>query len=254
MDRSVYRFLSATYGLTWLLWLPALVNSFRGEALSPVVIGIGIPGMMVPSILGLIFLRREKKSFREVFRGLFRVQWNRWLLCALLLLPAVVFIAHVIHIQALGGTTPVIDNPGKIPLLFLSTLVAGGPLFEEIGWRGYLQGKFPQRYSILATGLLVGIFWGIWHIPLFFINGMFHEHIPLDQFAITVLLMSVIIAYVQVKANAGIWPALILHTFMNLTQEVTPLFNEAGHTLWNITNGLLGGIVLAGMIFHKRWM
>jgi membrane protease YdiL (CAAX protease family) len=247
MDRSGYRFLSATYVLTWLLWLPALVQSFRGEPISPTVIGIGILGMMVPSLMGLAFLRREK-PFRDVFRELFRVRRSRWLLLSFVLLPGVVVIAHLIQIFIFDGTAPVINDPLGIPLLFLSTLLAGGPLFEEIGWRGYLQGKLLQRHSILVTGLLMGIFWGIWHFPLFLIKGMFHEHIPLDQFAITVVLMSIIICFLQVKAQSGIWPALIMHTFMNLTQEVTPLFNASGHTLWSITNLLLAVTVLIALL------
>jgi membrane protease YdiL (CAAX protease family) len=251
MDRSARRFLFATYGLTWLLWLPALVQSFRGEDLSPIIIGIGIPGMMVPSLMGLVFLRREN-PFREVFRGLFLARPNRWLLVAFALLPMVVLLAHFIHIVLFGGTAPAINDPGSIPLLFLTTMIAGGPLFEEIGWRGYLQGHLLKRNSILVTGLLMGIFWGIWHFPLFLIKGMFHEHIPIDQFIITVLLMSVIMAFVQVKARAGIWPALILHTFMNLTQEITPLFNASGHVLWSITNVLLAAVVLVGWFLSRH--
>ncbi len=251
MDRSVYRFLSATYGLTWLLWLPALVQSFRGEDLSPIIIGIGIPGMMVPSLMGLVFLRREK-PFREIFRELFLARPNRWLLVAFALLPVVVLLAHMIHVFFFNGTAPVINDPGNIPLLFLTTMVAGGPLFEEIGWRGFLQGQLLKRHSILVTGLLMGILWGIWHFPLFLIKGMFHEHIPIDQFIITVLLMSVIMAFMQVKSKAGIWPALVLHTFMNLTEEVTPLFNASGHMLWSITNVLLAAVVLGGWFFSRR--
>jgi membrane protease YdiL (CAAX protease family) len=251
MDRSSIRFLLLTYGCTWLLWLPALVQSFRGEPLSPTVIGIGIPGMMVPSLMGLVFLRREK-PFRAVFRELFLARPSRWLLVAFALLPVVVLLAHFIHIVLFDGTAPAINDPGSIPLLFLTTMVAGGPLFEEIGWRGFLQGQLLQRNSILATGLLMGIFWGIWHFPLFLIKGMFHEHIPIGQFIITVLLMSVIMAFMQVKAKAGIWPALILHTFMNLTQEVTPLFNSSGHVLWSITNVLLAAVVLGGWFLSRH--
>jgi hypothetical protein len=251
MDRSSVRFLLFTYGCTWLLWLPALIQSFRSETPNPIVIGIGIPGMMVPSLMGFIFLHREK-PFRELFRELFRVRVNRWLLLSFVFLPVVVLITHLVHIHFFGGAAPAIDAPGRIPVLFLSTLIAGGPLFEEIGWRGYLQGQLLKRHSMLATGLLMGILWGIWHFPLFLIKGMFHENMPVDQFAITVLLMSLIICYVQEKAQTGIWPALVLHTFMNLTQEVTPLFSDAGHRLWSITNTLLAVAVLAGWLVSSN--
>jgi membrane protease YdiL (CAAX protease family) len=122
-------------------------------------------------------------------------------------------------------------------------------LFEEIGWRGYLQPKLLNKHSIGAAGLMVGVLWGIWHLPLFFIRGMFHTNLPLDQFFITVVLISVIICFLQEKARSGIWPVLLVHSFMNLTQDVTPLFNEQGHTLWTITNGVLGLIILTYGLF-----
>ena len=41
--------------------------------------------------------------------------------------------------------------------------------------------------------------------------------------------MCVVISFFQAKANSGIWSALIFHTWMNVTMDVTPLFNEYGH-------------------------
>ena len=41
-------------------------------------------------------------------------------------------------------------------------LLAG--VFEELGWTGFAIATVRQRYGVLATGLIVGIWWSAWHL------------------------------------------------------------------------------------------
>jgi membrane protease YdiL (CAAX protease family) len=41
-------------------------------------------------------------------------------------------------------------------------LAAG--VFEELGWTGFAIPTVLKRHSILATGLIVGIWWSAWHL------------------------------------------------------------------------------------------
>lgn len=36
---------------------------------------------------------------------------------------------------------------------------------EEFGWRAFLLSKLQIKYSSLTSSVLVGIAWGLWHIP-----------------------------------------------------------------------------------------
>jgi hypothetical protein len=245
--RNAARFVLYTYAISWLLWLPAILQSRSGKGIDSAWYVIGMVGLIVPSIVGLVFLRREQKDWRLV-KALFRFRLNRWMALAFVILPASMVVAHWVNITWFDGPAPVIAEPSSIPLRFLSILVMGGPLIEEIGWRGYLQPRVNERYRVIMAGLIVGVIWAIWHFPLFLVREMFHHNLPLDQFFITAVLMSVIMNFFLVKAQSGIWPALVLHTFMNLTQELTPLFNDQGHNLWIITNGVLL-VVVVYMIF-----
>jgi len=236
-------FVLYTYAITWILWLPAIIQSLTGHEISTKKYIIGIIGLAIPSIAGSIFLLREG-NLKNTIQQLFRFRINAWIILCIVLLPFIMLIAHVINVLLFNGDIPVISEPYLIPLQFIIILIAGGPFIEEIGWRGYLQTKVNKNFSIIIAGLIVGIIWAIWHIPLFFIKEMLHNNLPLDQFFITAILMSIIINYFQVRAQCGIWPALILHTYMNLTMEVTPLFNQNGHTLWILTNCVLFVIVL----------
>ncbi len=35
---------------------------------------------------------------------------------------------------------------------------------EELGWTGFATPKLRRRHSILATGIIMGVLWGGWHI------------------------------------------------------------------------------------------
>jgi hypothetical protein len=51
-----------------------------------------------------------------------------------------------------------------------------GPLSEELGGRGYPLDALQTVWGALASSLVVGFFWSVWHAPLFFIpdGGSFY--------------------------------------------------------------------------------
>ena len=62
----------------------------------------------------------------------------------------------------------IFTSSDKVTLL-ISGLVAGAlvGIFEELGWTGFAVPRLRLNYGVLATGLIVGFVWGLWHMPLF---------------------------------------------------------------------------------------
>jgi uncharacterized protein len=59
----------------------------------------------------------------------------------------------------------------------------GGGFLEELGWTGFaVPTLLRQRYSVLATGLLVGVPWAVLHFLAFFYLGRPSAAIPLAIF------------------------------------------------------------------------
>jgi uncharacterized protein len=54
--------------------------------------------------------------------------------------------------------------PNSFLIGILFGLAAG--FFEEIGWMGYAFPKLCSRYSAFSSGVLLGLIWGVWHLPV----------------------------------------------------------------------------------------
>ena len=52
-------------------------------------------------------------------------------------------------------------------------LFAGG--LEEAGWRYILQPELEKKYPYIAATIIVSLIWWLWHLPLFYINGVGQE-------------------------------------------------------------------------------
>jgi membrane protease YdiL (CAAX protease family) len=57
-------------------------------------------------------------------------------------------------------------------LLFIMKFVLDAGLGEELGWRGFLLPRLQSRYNALVSSIIVGVVWGLWHLPLFMLEGM----------------------------------------------------------------------------------
>lgn len=104
---------------------------------------------------------------------IWRVGW-RWYAAAFLLYPAIFLTAVGLNAAWTGtaldfGATlagQFFGAGARLPLFilpfFLFEAIANG---EEMGWRGYVLPRLQARHSALVAGLILGLFWGLWHLP-----------------------------------------------------------------------------------------
>lgn len=132
-------------------------------------------GALSAGLAGLILAAVEggRRGLYELLRRflIWRVGVQWWAFA--LFFAVVPSVASLYLFDLLGG--PRVDWSGLkplytvIPTILILTVLAG--VGEEFGWRGFALPRLQQRHSALASGLIVGVIWSIWHIPLFLTKG-----------------------------------------------------------------------------------
>jgi membrane protease YdiL (CAAX protease family) len=169
---ALLTYFALAFGISWgavLLLvggLPGMPGTTeQAETRLPLVVLALLAGPSVASLL-LTSIVQGKAGLRELLSRM--LTWrvgSRWYAVALLGAPMLVTAV----LLALSTTSPVYlpgiyTSHDKASLLLVSTsygLAAG--FFEELGWTGFAVPRLMRRYGILATGLVVGIPWGVWH-------------------------------------------------------------------------------------------
>ncbi|TJZ80049.1 CPBP family intramembrane metalloprotease [Rhodococcus oryzae] len=101
---------------------------------------------------------------------------------------------------------------GAAPLGLLVLAQCVGACGEELGWRGFLQPYLRTRYSVLVTGVLVGIVWGVWHVQVFAAGATYAA-----AFLSATIAMSVLLAVLLGTGRRGsLLIATLFHAAVNL--------------------------------------
>jgi uncharacterized protein len=148
--------------LTCACWIPVAIS--KGTASFPLLVLSGLGGIM-PSLVGILLtaLFSGKSGLGELFRRLGQVRVALvWYAVVLLLPPALLFTGIGAHLL-LGGAAITYAWSGFITVLVQNGLGAG--LGEEFGWRGFALPRLLARQQAFPASLLLGVLWGLWHLP-----------------------------------------------------------------------------------------
>ena len=137
------------------------------ERLLPFAILALLAGPPIAGIL-LTSLLYGRAGFRDLLARITR--WRvgaRWYAIALLTAP----LSMTAALLALSLTSPVylpgiLTTSDKVSMVLFGIAVGliGGGFLEELGWTGFAIPRLLARHSVLATGLIVGVLWGAWHV------------------------------------------------------------------------------------------
>ena len=240
-SREAILFLALTLALSYLVfWGPLAVFqitaiSFVGSKMGPPwAIALYILGGFVPSgvAVALIGLREGRVGLGKLWRQMtqFRIGWRMYL--AAIAIVAFGTVCQIGLNNLLGHTFDLrlflIQLPSFLPLLVL------GPLSEELGWRGYAQARLQTRFPPPITGVIVGVVWAFWHLPLFFMPGTSQHElgVPFIGFLFGIVSMSLMFAWLQNLTAGSIWTAIFFHWIYTYAAQVvatgvtrSPIYN-----------------------------
>lgn len=181
-------FLIYTFSVSWLFWLVIIIaNRFfdtlwYGELLTWIPMLIASLG---PAISAYMIYRQYNKGFslKSFTKLVFSIDIDKktWLIFGLFTCWRFIMVWLAFGIQ----------EPISILYMFLNLplFIIGGGL-EEIGWRGFLQPKLEKVTGYLASVLIVGVIWSIWHLPLWLISGTVQSALPFTSYTFLAIILS----------------------------------------------------------------
>jgi len=144
-------------------------------------------------------------------------------------LGTVVVIQVIITVVVILQLQPASETPsaalsftglGLLFIAFFDNLVRG-PLGEQLGWRGFALNEFQKKHSPLKSALIVGILWGGWHAPLWFLSG--YTGVDLIKyivlFMIGILSVSIIMTLFY-NLNKNLIVPIVIHQLFNFSLVV----------------------------------
>jgi len=225
--RPLTAFFVLAYLGSWVLWSPWWLSQ-SGVGVLPfelpfvAVAGINQLGLFAGPFASALLVTRIIEG-RDGPRRLLRrmVQWRArpfWYVLALVVIPAATGLGYLF----LPGTTFVLDGGVLTALAVLTTTyvtyLLGGPVQEEIGWRGFALPRLQTRLSPVTAALVLGVIHCFWHAPLFLTSEWDTARHQPSQFLAYLLLvvsMSVIMSWLFNGSNGSVMLAILGHNGIN---------------------------------------
>lgn len=216
MNKLSIRYLGYTFAIMLICWGACWICSACGIYMRDYIFlyPLYMLGGWSPTIASYLVLKKFgcvdgfKQWLRNVFA--FRSTIRSYIMVLAL---AVLFILPQCLISGYDQGAPLLFLPFMIPVM----LFGGG--LEEAGWRYVLQPELEKKYGFVLSTLLISVIWWLWHLPLFFIQGVSQYGANFFAFGINVLGLSFALAAIR-KCTGNVWLCVLFHCIINSLQGV----------------------------------
>jgi membrane protease YdiL (CAAX protease family) len=177
--------------------------------------------------------------YARLARWRFGVQWYA------LVLIGVPVLGYLI--SRVAGPDPKFDlsTPALLFSMLLNLLITG-PLGEELGWRGFALPRLLKRFNPLVASLILGVIWGVWHLPSFFLSSMVQSTLSLPIFLLGACCLAVLATWIFQHTGGSVLITVLLHYTVNFSFSVlgTPV---AAFTLVMLVGAVLVVVLDRGL-------
>jgi len=259
-NRNLWLFFLTAFAWSWLFWIWEALAS-HGLISSPLPSDLmELLGVFGPTLAAIILtvIYAGRVGLRELLGRLpvwrVGVQWYIFVLLWPVLLSLLTTAIHILS----GGSAPDFANPpimslyplppeaktvGLLPLLvfvFLQQTFIGSSMREEIGWRGYALYRLLKTKNALYASLILGVIWGIWHLPRFFSQGNPLVNVFFGWFFLGIVADAIFFTWIYNNTKGSLLLVLLFHTSI----AITSLFLSTATTPPFIDLALKGGLIV----------
>jgi CAAX protease family protein len=249
--RSLLKFFSLTYIVSWILWI-AVAAILRGAAPQP----SGFPaisgflyllGVFAPALAALALTARADGRAGTLALLRRTVKWSvgaRWYVFAVGYMAAIKLVSALLLRIATGAWPAFGQEPVYIMAIAIvfSTPVQAG---EEIGWRGYALPRLSARLGLSIASIVLGVIWAGWHLPFFFISGTDKSGQSFPLYLLSVTALSVAMAWLYWRTNGSLLLTMLMHAAVNVTKDIVPSAVSAATNAFSLSSSLVAWLSVA---------
>lgn len=236
--RLLWAYVGLTFALAWAAWVPAAMlfrDSHRPglPAFAGGLVVLQTLGVAAPTLAAYLVLRGSgRRDLLGWIASRYRI-WRvhlAWYLVAALLAPVITLVSLWVraladpHFQVAPGSPlgEMLADLGVggvalvFPLLVLRWLPTSA-LLEEFGWRSLALPLLQGRWNALVSSVLLGLVWGLWHLPLMVAYGD-----PLVSYLLLIVPQTVLMTWVVNSARGSMLLAMLFHA--SLATALTTLY------------------------------
>lgn len=232
-------FMAIAFGVSWACWFTAIGTG--GSSMEPPTALPFLLGAFGP-LAGALVIRIRRTRRGETVPGHVvrsRRKTLRWVPLLMVLASGTVLLAAVLGDVAgdpalsLEDAKDVLKDAGG-PAAFLVGMVISGPLSEEPGWRGTAYPRMRASMSRFQAGLVLGVIWAVWHLPLFFIDETVQNDLGLNSpsgvlFTVSAIPMAMLVCWAYERG--GVVASIAVHFAVNTTMVLLGVEDPATQAL-----------------------
>src|SRR5215218_290149 len=224
-------FFLMAFAFTWIAWSPWVLSE-DGLGLLPYQLGDTASGLLNtaaiflgPTVSALIMTATTegRVGIRRLLGRI--VLWRvglRWYLFAFIGVPLVMTLGAII---VLGGLASLqLLGPGYVLtylVTFVFVAVLGGPLFEEIGWRGFALPRMQPLQGPLVGSLILVLLWALWHLPEFMVptwaaSSGGSSPLAIVKFVLFAITSTIILTWVFNNTKGSVLMAILVHASIDV--------------------------------------
>lgn len=227
-SRPLTSFFVMAYVFSWVILIPFILSQWdvfpKTKAFDIFFVANAFVGPMLAAYI-MIRTLEGKESWKKIRKSIISIKVGlKWYLFTLIVIPAAMFLGMVI----LNGGMPTFDDLTSrffitYIISFAITFFLGGPLPEEIGWRGFALPRLQAKFGPLKATLLLAILWAFWHLPHFLTTAqrggpgsdpsILYIHLPI--FILMCLPISIILTWVYNRNRGNLFIVMLVHTSVN---------------------------------------
>jgi len=223
--------------ISWAIWLPNVLAS-RGIISIPewysIVSNLGVFGPLISAFIVVLGFEGRKGAYELLKKG-WKVGFNKKWLIPLFFLPFVISgLAFILSVVTTNDTWSAVYQDTSFANTMLTILIMfflGGPLGEEYGWRGFALSRLQKKWSAWLSSLILGFIWGVWHLPLHFMENTTQEFIPIWAGIMIIMVSSFIYTWLYNNTGSSVLVAMLFHWISNAAMILVPYWQKGD--IWN---------------------